>query len=167
MQLNIDTLNRDVTIHKDVEKELAKRSHFCQKVIKRLKEEVKELESKVDGKDTLMSHINIKHGLRTPRNQTVKHLNSAGSTARTSFDNKKLALQDELKSSEELNNFLESKLELHERNLVQKKAEYSALQNEFYSLQDKFNLSRDKYKRAAFILSDFLEDMIRKQPNIL
>ena len=28
-----------------MEKELAKRSHFCQKVIKRLKQQVKELES--------------------------------------------------------------------------------------------------------------------------
>ena len=43
MQTQIDTLNRDITIHKEVEKELAKRSHFCQKVIKRLKEDVKEL----------------------------------------------------------------------------------------------------------------------------
>lgn len=25
----IETLNRDITIHKEVEKELAKRSHFC------------------------------------------------------------------------------------------------------------------------------------------
>jgi acyl-CoA thioesterase FadM len=29
MQAQIDTLNRDITIHKEVEKELAKRSHFC------------------------------------------------------------------------------------------------------------------------------------------
>jgi len=41
----IETLIRDIDIHKDVEKELAKRSHFCQKVIKRLKTRVQELES--------------------------------------------------------------------------------------------------------------------------
>jgi hypothetical protein len=37
MKAQIDTLKRDIQIHKEVEKELAKRSHFCQKVIKRLK----------------------------------------------------------------------------------------------------------------------------------
>ena len=39
-------LKRDIEIHKDVEKELAKRSHFCQKVIKKLKNEVATLEDK-------------------------------------------------------------------------------------------------------------------------
>ena len=37
MKTQNDTLKRDIQIHKEVEKELAKRSHFCQKVIKRLK----------------------------------------------------------------------------------------------------------------------------------
>lgn len=45
MQSKIEVLNREITIHKEVEKELAKRSHFCQKVIKRLKGQVKDLES--------------------------------------------------------------------------------------------------------------------------
>lgn len=62
---------------------------------------------------------------------------------------------------------MENKLEQHEKNLVQKKAEYEALQNEYYQLQDKFSQSRHKYKRAALIMTDFLEDMINKQPNIL
>jgi hypothetical protein len=39
-------LKRDIEIHKDVEKELAKRSHFCQKVIKKLKGEVTGLEER-------------------------------------------------------------------------------------------------------------------------
>ena len=53
-------------------------------------------------------------------------------------DAKKLSMQDELRSSEELINYLENKLEQHEKNLVQKKAEYEALQQEYYQLQDKF-----------------------------
>lgn len=44
MKGKIDTLNREIQIHREVEKELAKRSHFCQKVIKRLKQQVKDLE---------------------------------------------------------------------------------------------------------------------------
>jgi hypothetical protein len=45
MKSQIDTLKRDIEIHKEVEKELAKRSHFCQKVIKRLRNQVKDLET--------------------------------------------------------------------------------------------------------------------------
>ena len=44
MKQKIDTLNRDIAIHQEVERELAKRSHFCQKVIKKLREQVKDLE---------------------------------------------------------------------------------------------------------------------------
>ena len=42
----IQQLKRDIQIHKEVEKELAKRSHFCQKVIKKLKQQVAELTEK-------------------------------------------------------------------------------------------------------------------------
>ena len=50
MKSEINNLTRDVQIHKEVEKELAKRSHFCQKVIKRLKQQVKDLEADKGGK---------------------------------------------------------------------------------------------------------------------
>ena len=41
------TLKRDVEIHKQVEQELAKRSHFSQKLIKKLSQKIKELEEEV------------------------------------------------------------------------------------------------------------------------
>ena len=34
-------------------------------------------------------------------------------------------------------------------------------------LQDRMYLSREKYKRAALILTDFLDDIINSTPNIL
>jgi len=40
MQGIIRTLKRELTDHQDVEKELAKRSHFCQKVIKKYKQQI-------------------------------------------------------------------------------------------------------------------------------
>ena len=43
MKSQISTLKREIEIHKEVEKELAKRSHFCQKVIKRLRSENAEM----------------------------------------------------------------------------------------------------------------------------
>jgi hypothetical protein len=39
---------RDIGIHKDVEKELAKRSQFCQKVIKKLRDENKALQDQLN-----------------------------------------------------------------------------------------------------------------------
>ena len=75
---------------------------------------------------------------------------------------KKINMSDDLKSSEELINFLEGKLEQHEKNLHKKQAEYESLQVEYYDLQEKFNSSRTKYKRAALILTDYLEDILNK-----
>ena len=43
----IETLKREIEIHKDVEKELAKRSHFCQKVIKRQKLQIGQYEKRM------------------------------------------------------------------------------------------------------------------------
>ena len=34
-------------------------------------------------------------------------------------------------------------------------------------LQEKLNQSREKYKRAALLLTDFLDDMLTSTPNIL
>lgn len=45
MEVQIDKIKRDIAIHKEVEKELAKRSHFCQKVIKKLTENAETLEA--------------------------------------------------------------------------------------------------------------------------
>ena len=41
------------------------------------------------------------------------------------------------------------------------------LQNDYMELQDKLNLSREKYKRAALLLTDFLDDLLSNTPNIL
>jgi hypothetical protein len=49
----IETLRREIDIHKDVEKELAKRSHFCQKVIKRQKAQIVHLESQSGRKGSI------------------------------------------------------------------------------------------------------------------
>ena len=51
-QTKIETLGRDIDIHKEVEKELAKRSHYCQRVIKRLKQRVSDLETEKEVRDS-------------------------------------------------------------------------------------------------------------------
>lgn len=153
MKTQIETLKRDIEIHKEVEKELAKRSHFCQKVIKRLKQQVKELE--------------------VEKNEALSGRKAAGLTNLKSMRNtvgspKKLDLSmDESKQNDDLINYLESKLEEIEKKLVNTQNEYESLQNDYMELQDRMNLSREKYKRAALLLTDFLDDLLTSTPNIL
>jgi len=47
MAAEIRTLKKDLLVHGEVEKELAKRSHFCQKVIDKYKSEMKELREEI------------------------------------------------------------------------------------------------------------------------
>ena len=106
MKTQIETLKRDIEIHKEVEKELAKRSHFCQKVIKRLKQQVKDFEQ--EKQDTQRQKGGFSQG--------VTHLkglrNSLGSTK------KKDPLLDDSKGNDDLINYLEQKLEEIEKKLV-------------------------------------------------
>lgn len=71
------------------------------------------------------------------------------------------------KNSEDLVNMIEHKLEDIESKLTTTQSNYDGLQTEYNKLQDKLSESRDKYKRAALICTDFLQDMINSNPNIL
>ena len=41
------------------------------------------------------------------------------------------------------------------------------LQNDYVELQEKMNMSREKYKRAALLMTEFLDDLLNSTPNIL
>jgi hypothetical protein len=49
-QEQVNSLKRDIEIHKQVEAELARRSHFCQKLIKKLSAKIKTLEEELEKK---------------------------------------------------------------------------------------------------------------------
>ena len=55
MQKKIEALTRDMQIHRDVEQELAKRSHFSQKLVKRLKDRISELEHEKGRAQSMMT----------------------------------------------------------------------------------------------------------------
>ena len=74
---------------------------------------------------------------------------------------------EESKANEDLINFLEHKLEEIEKKLASTQNEYEVLQNDYMELQDKLSQSREKYKRAALLLTDFLDDMLTSTPNLL
>jgi len=127
MKQQIETYQREIEIHKEVEKELAKRSHFCQKVIKRLKQELQEAN---DGNKKVQ---NVGHsGGHGQTSQRVGKNNEFRNMAAGSLD-------DLHKTNDDLINFLEQKLESLEKNMVVKQQEYDALQQEHQSLQTQFN----------------------------
>ena len=70
-------------------------------------------------------------------------------------------------NDDEAINILENKLEEIEKKLLDTQNEYEILQNDYMDLQDRMYLSREKYKRAALLLTDFLDDIINSNPNIL
>lgn len=74
---------------------------------------------------------------------------------------------DESRQNDDLINYLEQKLEEIEKKLANTQNEYESLQSDYLELQDKMNLSREKYKRAALLLTDFLDDLLTSTPNIL
>ena len=97
---------------------MAKRSHFCQKVIKRLKCDLKDAQLGIKSDETAF--------------------NTGGKAGTGKFT---MPERDE-RGNEDLINFLEQKLEQHEKNLVVKQQEYDNLQTEYADLQEKFNQSR-------------------------
>ena len=134
MKQQIETYQREIEIHKEVEKELAKRSHFCQKVIKRLKQDLKDA---TDGKEQTSTGF-------------AKQMKDGHGTSRSMGKSQEMRMKGGLplygadadRGSEDLINFLEAKLEQHEKSLLSKQSEYDTLQSEYQNLQDKFNISK-------------------------
>ena len=68
---------------------------------------------------------------------------------------------------EELIDFLETKLEGIEKKLAFSTGSYEEMQNNCLDIQDKLSRQKEKYKRAALMLTEFLEDLMSQKPNIL
>ena len=132
MTKKIELLKRNISLHKNVEKKLAKRAYQSQKVISNLKEELERLEKEKDG------IVKIREGKSQQRDGTN---------------------QDQLEG-EDLIDFLEVKLEEIEKKLAYSQGDYEELQNDCLEIQDKLNFQKQKYKRAALMLTEFLEDLL-------
>ena len=132
MTKKIELLKRNISLHKNVEKKLAKRAYQSQKVISNLKEELERLEKEKDG------IVKIREGKSQRQDGTN---------------------QDQLEG-EDLIDFLEVKLEEIEKKLAYSQGDYEDLQNDCLEIQDKLNFQKEKYKRAALMLTEFLEDLL-------
>ena len=68
-------------------------------------------------------------------------------------------------NNNDLIQLLETKIEQVEDQLNQAQISYSDLQTEYRDLQDKLTQSSDKYKRAALIMTEFLDDVLAGAPD--
>lgn len=123
----IETLIRDIDIHKEVEKELAKRSHFCQKVIKRLKTRVQELEAEKANQGANAGD----HSANAFMSGRPAVMGLSGSQGRNRMQNQKQQFNTmndpNQRNNEDLINFLEHKLEEIEKKLQKTQQEYELL----------------------------------------
>lgn len=69
--------------------------------------------------------------------------------------------------NDDLIQFLEHKIDQVEVQLSKAQCDYSDLQTEYRDLHEKFNRSSEKYKKAALIMTEFLDDLLSQSPNIL
>ncbi|KAL4497107.1 hypothetical protein ABPG72_019427 [Tetrahymena utriculariae] len=140
LQEQISALKRDVEIHKQVEQELAKRSHFCQKLIKKLSQRIKELEDEAE------SNKKEKDEERPPEI----------SKAHDAEDRKK----------DEIINSLERHLKTVEKKLAKVQNDCDILKNENYYLQTKIETSDQKYGNLAAIITTNLENLKNNQQSV-
>ncbi len=126
-------LRRDVEIHKQVETELAKRSHLCQQVIKKLKLRLTALEDQAGD---------------TKTKETV-------------------VPERKEKGTDELIGFLEAKLEEAEKKYSAFKSDYDVLHADYAKQQQMLDKTKDKYSKAALLLTEFLDNLLTSTPNLL
>mmetsp|Transcript_15060 Transcript_15060/g.13215 ORF Transcript_15060/g.13215 Transcript_15060/m.13215 type:complete len:437 (+) Transcript_15060:258-1568(+) len=139
MSDQIIALRKDIEIHKQVENELAKRSHFCQKVIKKLRSKLKELAEEIS---------NAKKN-KNPKTKTKNN---------DKWDGTK---------KEELIGFLESKLEEIRKRLENTQNKYDGLKKRYILLYEKLKHSREKYRRTVLLLTDYLDELLNSSEQVL
>ena len=59
------------------------------------------------------------------------------------------------------------KLEEIEKKLSDSQRNYEDMQNNCLEINEKLSRQKEKYKRAALMLTEFLEDLMSQKPNIL
>ena len=71
----ITNLSKDLEDHKEVEKELAKRSHFCQKVIQKYKQQITDLKQEISDTDAQFKIESQKQAQDTEQQDLMNYLN--------------------------------------------------------------------------------------------
>lgn len=142
MTRQIEVLKRNISLHKQIEKQLAKRAYKSQKIIAGLKSQVETLERQKNGMQKSKPGRGNAKGISAAQNPNDLE-------------------------GEDLIDFLETKLEGIEKKLAFSQSSYEEMQNNCLDINDKLSRQKEKYKRAALMLTEFLEDLMSQKPNIL
>lgn len=124
------SLKRDIEIHKELESELAKRSHYCQKVIQKLNNKIKDLEHSLAAN---------KRDLKSDRSEQESKGNS--------------------RTKDELTRYLENKLEESMNRLARVQLEHNLLQSKLKESTERTSEKQEKYGTVARLLSDYLTQL--------
>jgi len=143
-----------VEIHKQVEAELAKRSHFCQKLIKKLSGRVQELEEELD-------HSKLGGNTTTENNNNKTNPDQVGNTSR--HVKKETYIQED-RNKDELISFLEKNLENAEKRLAKLHNDYDILKNDYSYLESKLENANRKYGNLSSLLKDNLDMVLKGKP---
>jgi len=76
MKTVITNLSKDLEDHKEVEKELAKRSHFCQKVIQKYKQQIEEIKKEISDTDHLQKQETKRQAQDSEQQDLMNYLNT-------------------------------------------------------------------------------------------
>lgn len=71
----IQNLQKDLADHKEVENELAKRSHFCQKVIQKYEGQIKKLKAEIKDADKQFEKQEEKRTVNDEQQDLMNYLN--------------------------------------------------------------------------------------------
>ncbi len=71
------------------------------------------------------------------------------------------------KNQEELINFLESKIDETEKKLHTTEKEYEVLKGDYHVLVQKNKAIQEKYKRTAFLLRDYLNEVLNQSEEVI
>ena len=165
MTKQIENMRLNISLHKDIEKKLAKRAWKSQKLIASLKGSVEQLERQKKAKinDQGTNNLNAESRSPSPDQKTKARLGVSGVLK----GKQGVACSDKDLQGEDLIDYLETKLEGIESRLATSQATYEELQQDCWDINDKLSRSKEKYKRAALMLCEFLEDLLSKKANIL
>ncbi|CAD8070093.1 unnamed protein product [Paramecium primaurelia] len=103
LQEQVTSLKRDIEIHKQVEQELAKRSHFSQKLIKKLTARIKDLEDQLEQQNIEQQELNPQ--------QTLQEMEKMKETEIIQLEKKIAQLQNDNEILRNENNHLLTKLD--------------------------------------------------------
>ena len=133
MATEIKVLQKDLKLHQEVEKELAKRSHFCQKVINKYQESLK----------TLKKHLaDLHNGIDTAEDSTILKVTN---------DN-----------TDDLTQFLEQRISEIEIKLKGAQSDLEALREEHVIMVAKVTKERRKFQNSALLLSEYLDEVLQE-----